>query len=78
MVLTCGKVAALLRVTCRTAGKLCDRGLLISHKLPGSAHRRVLLADLVTFMRASAMPEAWIAEAEALATPDAAELEPQP
>jgi hypothetical protein len=76
VVLTCGKVASLLRVTTRTAGKLCDRGLLKSHKLPGSAHRRVLLADLVTFMRGSGMPDEWIAEAESLATPDAAELEP--
>lgn len=66
MVLTTGKVAALLRVTARTAGKLCDSGRLVSHKIPGAGHRRVLLSDLLQFMRSNAFPEPWIVEAETL------------
>lgn len=56
-------VARLLRVSVRTAAKLVDRSHLPGHRVPGGLARRVLRSDLVKYMRAGGLPEAWIAEA---------------
>lgn len=48
-VFTTGQIARLLGVAPRTVTKWCDTGILVSHRLPMSGHRRVWKQNLVLF-----------------------------
>ena len=48
--LTTGEVAAYCGVSQQTAIRWCDRGLIASHRIPGSLHRRVSKRELRAFI----------------------------
>lgn len=70
-VLTTGKVARICRVSCRTAAKWIDSGLLAGWRLPGSRDRRVARSELLKFMAAHDMPTDYFSLTKA-ETPQAA------
>ncbi len=49
--LSTGQVARYCGFSTQHAIRQCDGGSLPSHKLPGSKFRRVLLVDLIAYMR---------------------------
>jgi len=46
----------MLRVAPRTIAKACDKGVLKSHCLPCSKHRRILRTDLIAFLKQNGQP----------------------
>lgn len=55
-VLTTGEVARICRVAPRTVSKWVDTGKLRGYRIPGSRDRRILLTQLVAFMRVHDIP----------------------
>jgi len=55
-VLTTGQVAKICNVAPRTVSKWFDQGYLHGYRIPGSKDRRILLDQLIRFMRANGMP----------------------
>lgn len=60
--LTTGEVARACGVSPRTVVKWIQQGWLKGHKVPGSAHRRVLPQDWAEFVREHGMPESFVDE----------------
>lgn len=55
-VLTTGGVAKICKVSPRTVMKWFDTGRLVGWKMPGSQDRRILLTEVVAFLRRHGMP----------------------
>lgn len=55
-ILTTGEVAKICRVSSKTVQKWVDSGLLTGYRLPGGRDRRILLNELVRFMKENNMP----------------------
>ena len=55
-VLTSGQVAKLCHVAQRTAQKWIDEGLLKGYRIPGTKARRVMVDELVRFLKEHNMP----------------------
>ena len=68
---TSGDVAILLGISHRTATKLIDGGAVRSFKLPGSQERRILHAELMTFLHRDPSYQYALAK---LTDPDATEM----
>jgi len=55
-VFTTGEIARICRVVPRTVSKWIDAGHLKGYRLPGSNDRRVLVEDLIRFLKERGMP----------------------
>ncbi len=55
-ILTTGQVSEICRVVPKTVSKWVDSGRLTGYRIPGSRDRRVVLSDLLRFMRANGIP----------------------
>lgn len=55
-ILTTGQVARICKVAPRTVSKWFDNGQLRGYRIPGSKDRRIMVADLVRFMRMHGLP----------------------
>lgn len=56
VIYTTGEVAKLLNVSPRTVAKWMDSGKLKGHRIPMSAHRRILKNDLQEFINENKIP----------------------
>lgn len=54
--LTTSEIGRMTGVSCRTAARWVDEGLLKGYRLPGSKHRRVPPAELLAFARRENVP----------------------
>lgn len=61
-VLTTGEIAAVCRVSSRTACRWIDDGHLKGYRIPGSRDRRATADAVEQFLRANGMPVEWLTE----------------